>query len=141
MNAQEAIAVIAYFGAAFPNFDPPDDTIDVWVNETADLDPGDAGTAMRNLVQRSKFPPSIAEFRQECRTLALLRQQNRTNLLALPSARQPFPTELAESIKRTLSEKGTRQHWHGGPNPCPVCGGMKSGSCRPVAAGTSGAVS
>lgn len=123
MNVQETAAVIAYFGAAFPTFDPSDDTVDVWVAEVGDIDPADAGDAMRHLVRTCDFPPTIAKFRMACKEIGLRRRQGRYQ--ALEMARHPWPDELVEEIKRMSSTAAKRKHWHGGPNPCPVCGGMK----------------
>lgn len=45
-----------------------------------------------------------------------------------PVARTPNDTALAELVKldKLLWEKRpTVEHSHGGPNPCPACGGTK----------------
>lgn len=107
MNPQDTIAVIAYFGAAWPTFDPSDDTVDVWVAELADVDPGDAQQAMRDLVRNSDFPPSIAKFRTECRTVAM-RRQMRTDQPALTSGPMAWPKELIDDLKAQLKEAAIR---------------------------------
>lgn len=124
MNVQDTAAVIAYFGAAFPNFDPSDDTLDVWVAEVEDIDPTDAYEAMRSLVKTSRFVPSIAEFRAECKALALRRQQQ-PPARAISTGRGEVPEELVGALRVMAADASRKQHWHGGPEPCRVCGGMK----------------
>lgn len=108
MNVQETTAVIAYFGAAWPTFDPSDDTIDVWVSEVGDIDAGDAGEAMRALVRTSEFPPSIAKFRAECQSIAW-RRLNRFRQAALPSGPMEWPKELIAELHTVLKESSKRK--------------------------------
>lgn len=108
MNIEETAAVIAYFGAAWPTFDPSDDTIDVWVAELGDIDPRDALEAMRSLVRTSDFPPSIAKFRAECQSLAWRRlNQFRP---ALPRGPMKWPAELVAELHTVLKESSKRKN-------------------------------
>lgn len=110
MNPQDTIAVVAYFGAAWPTFDPSDDTVDVWVAELADVDPADARDAMRQVVRTSDFPPSIAKFRAECKAIALQRQQRTARAAGLPaSGPMPWPAELVADLKAALKEASIRK--------------------------------
>lgn len=107
MNLQDTAAVIAYFGAAFPNFDPSDDTVDVWVAEVEDIDARDAADAMRNLVRTCEFPPTIAKFRAECKRLAFVRD-NRYRP-ALTSGPMEWPKEMVDELRAALKEASARK--------------------------------
>lgn len=108
MNASDTLAVIAYLGSAFPNFDPSDDTIDVWVNELEDIDPADANEAMHNLVRSSEFAPTIAKFRAECRTVGLHRQRQVFTAAGLPRGEMAWPKELVDDLKAALAEQAKK---------------------------------
>lgn len=126
MTPQDTIAVVAYFGAAWPTFDPSDDTIDAWVAELGDIVAADANDAMRQLVRTSEFAPSIAKFRAECKAVALSRTHR--HHVALPPVRYQVPQELLGTLRRLVNEMGGRTHNHKGPNPCKVCGGLAAPS-------------
>lgn len=128
MTDNDTAAVLAYFASAWPNYDLTEPTVRVWQQECADLDPLDAEQAMRQLVRSEQFFPTIAKFRQQVRTLAYDRRHRQVATAIGSGAPQPWPSELVASIKATIASNGTRRHWHGGPNPCPVCGGIAPAS-------------
>jgi hypothetical protein len=35
----------------------------------------------------------------------------------------PPPPDILEQLWQALADSSARNHWHGGPEPCPVCGG------------------
>ena len=107
MNLEDTVAVLAYFGAAWPTFDPSDDTVDVWLAEVADIDPGDAQQAMRSLVRTSDFPPTIAKFRAECQALAQRRRMSQSAPALLPPQSE-WPKELVADLKAMLKEMSLR---------------------------------
>lgn len=125
MNPQETAAVLAYFASAWPRFDMTEETVKVWIVECKDVNPDDGQRAMRQLVRTQDFPPPIAKFLEAA---AVARQHRTTEAPALPPAPvNPVPPppqarELAAKLRLQGSLGGG--HWHGGPGPCPVCGGL-----------------
>lgn len=109
MNKQQLATIVAYLGAAFPTFDPSDDTVDVWWNELQDIDGDVALEAMRLIVRTSEWPPAIAKFRAECQSIARRQQMVRADEYGLmaPSG-EGFPkeqiAELREMLKRKAAE-------------------------------------
>lgn len=105
MNVQEVAGLIAYFGSAWPSWKPSDDTADVWLMELSDIDADVAREAAKNLVQHEQFAPSIARFRQECRTVTHHRNMRRSDAAGLPSGpRVPIPKELLEASRAVLAQ-------------------------------------
>lgn len=132
MNLQETAQTLAYFAAAWPNFGLTEDTVEVWLEAVADVDPAVAVQAREELVKTCEFVPTIARFRKECATVAHWRRE-RTTQPALPTGSKPaWPDELVTDLKAMALEAGTRSHWHGGPYPCPVCGGLNPEARKPV---------
>lgn len=123
MNVQEVAAVLAYFGSAWPSMDISDDTADVWIAELEDIDPSVAGDAMRYVVRTRDFPPSIAAYRAACQEVAHRRQQNRPMAAIESGPPEEVPRELVAAIREVIKTQANARHWHGGPGPCPVCGG------------------
>lgn len=128
MNVQEVAAVLAYFGAAFPNMEISDDTADVWLMEVADIDPEDAKVGMREVVRTSDYTPTIAKFRSAChdardiRTRVMVADLPALTMTSDPTPPPPEAKALAAKFKLRGSLGGG--HWHAGPGPCPVCGGL-----------------
>lgn len=107
MTETQLAAIIAYFAAAYPQFDPSDDTVDVWWNEVKDIDGGVAYQAMRNVVQTSEFAPTIARFRAECRIVAH-QESMRSTRPELPRGVAAFPKELVDDLRAMLREKSAQ---------------------------------
>lgn len=122
MNIHETAGLLAYFGSAWPRMELPDDTADIWARELADTNADDARDAAKNLVRSSKFFPSIAEFLDECRMVAVRRR-----IAAPPPALEAstttveFPAEDFAALRSKLKDWTTKGHNHKGPEPCPVC--------------------
>lgn len=122
MNKSEVAAVLAYFGAAFPNMDISHDTADVWAFELSDIDPDVAPDAMRAVVKESEFPPTIAKFREACRVIAYRRRfEQRPPELPAAQSDDALPQELIADLRARLKDWSTKGHNHKGPEPCPVC--------------------
>jgi hypothetical protein len=111
MTHQQLAAIVAYLGAAFPTFDPSDDTVDVWWNELQDIDGDVAYEAMRLIVQTSEWPPSIAKFRAECRTITNRQRVVHADEMGLPRGEVvPFPKEQITELRETLKRKAAELH-------------------------------
>jgi hypothetical protein len=128
MNATETAAVLAYFAAAWPDKDFPTQTVDVWVDACADLDPIAANTAMRRMVKQENWFPTIARFRAAVAAEEHAQRNQFAARAGLPSP-EPVgepPKALLAAIRAMVADmkKNQRKHWHGGPNPCEVCGGI-----------------
>lgn len=136
MNADGAKLVIRYLCSAYPNQQIADGTVAVWCEHLAGQTVEDAMNAAKRLVRSTRWFPSVAEFLECCRLERELREANfvRAELTA--------PKESAEQRKRvaerfmavcreSVASRNKKQHWHGGPDPCPVCGGMKPQPTRP----------
>jgi hypothetical protein len=123
MNVQETAAVLAYFGAAFPNMDITDDTADVWAFELRDIHADFAEEAMRNVVKESEFPPTIARFREAVQHVARARTL-RKPVPALDGPASVMPAEVIAELRANLKDWSSRKHDHRGPGPCPVCGSV-----------------
>ena len=125
MNHTEAAQVLAVMAAVHP-WDVGDDMAEVWYRtalQDVSLDVGLA-VAMR-LVEREERFPTPAAFNSEVRS-ERERERRQENMRALPTGeRRGLPVELLAELRAVLAGKGGRKHWHGGPNPCEVCGGMK----------------
>lgn len=126
MNRRDVAAVLGILTAAWPNQTLPEQTVAVWMDMLADLDPADAQQAARTLVKTEQWFPSIARFRNEAQAAAHARQNRRAATHGLPGHHRPAPPPpaLVEAARALLDEQSTKKHWHGGPAPCPVCGGM-----------------
>lgn len=106
MTKQEVAAMLAYFAAAYPNFDPTEATAEVWLREVAEVDSETARDAMHAVVRTSEYVPTIAKFLFEC---AVVREQ-RSHRLALAAGIPthkgvPMPKELLEASKALLKQQ------------------------------------
>lgn len=70
MTNDEIDAVMAYLAAAYPQRDVGDHTLAVYREQLLDLDADQARAAVRAIVSRSKFFPTIAEIREAVGILA-----------------------------------------------------------------------
>lgn len=130
MTPHQATQVIAALTAAWPTHDMPDDTMRLWVGLLADVDQGDAMEAARTVVKEDRFFPPISRFLQLAEERCHARRNREATERGLP--RQPPQRVSPERMTQILgglraqlaARRGAGGHWHGGPNPCPVCGGM-----------------
>ncbi len=125
MNLQETAQTLAYFAAAWPNFGLTEETVEVWLEAVADINPEHAVQARETLVKTSEWVPSIARFRQECASIAHWKRERFAAAAGLPPGpAAALPIELVADLRQNLASNGPRKHWHGGPHPCPSCGGV-----------------
>lgn len=127
MNGRDTAAVLGILAAAWPNQQITEQTASVWMDLLADIDPDDAMHAARTLAKREHWFPSIASFRNEAEARAHARRNARAashGLGAAPRKPAPPPPALMAASRQLLAEMRTKKHWHGGPTPCQVCGGM-----------------
>jgi len=76
MQASEVAKLVSVIAAAYPSFEVDKARVAVWVQMIGDLDYELAETAVRRHIALTKFPPTIAEIREQ----------------ALEAARGPEPT-------------------------------------------------
>lgn len=125
MNVHEAAAVLAYMGSAWPKWDMTDDNADVWATELAGCHVDVAREAARNLIQTSKFAPSIAEFLEECRRIRTARSIAKPLPAISAPSEKVDPTDIIARLRDQLADASARKHNHKGPDPCPVCTNRK----------------
>lgn len=126
MNAKEASSVLAALSAAWPSHDMPEDTVRLWVGLLADVELPDAMAAARVVVKQDRFFPPISRYLQECEAQSHGRRNRLAAERGLPRNHQTVapPPRLVAMLRDTLAQQRTANHWHGGPDPCPICGGM-----------------
>jgi len=128
MNSRDVTAVLGVLAAAWPNQTITEQTARVWMDLLADIDSEDAMAAARILIKREHWFPSVAQFRSEAEAQAHGRHNRAAATRGLPGPTTPvLPERLVDATREFLAERGTKKHWHGGPEPCPVCGGIKPG--------------
>lgn len=111
MNVTEVAGLIAYFGSAWPKWEPSDDTADVWAGELEDIDVKVGRAAAKELVNNSTFAPSIAEFREACRSEAN-RQRLIESFKPLPPVHDavPPPPEIIAGMRQMLAQQKVPLH-------------------------------
>ena len=126
MNRNETAAVLGILAATWPNQTITEQTAAVCMDFLADIDPADAMHAARTLAKREHWFPSIAQFRNEAEAKAHARRNARaaTHGIGVAFRAVPPPPALMDAARQLLTEMKGKKHWHGGPHPCPVCGGM-----------------
>lgn len=65
MTQAEVAKLLTIMASAWPQFEPSEDKVLLWHEMLQDVDYQLAQVALKSLVARRTFPPSIAEFRQE----------------------------------------------------------------------------
>lgn len=126
MNDHDAAKVLAILGAAWPNQELPDPTVDLWMGLLSDLAYEDGKAAAKTVIKEDTFFPSISRFLQAAQAARHGRENRLAAERGLPSAHRavPPPERLLKLTRQLLRERSTKKHWHGGPDPCPVCGGI-----------------
>jgi Loader and inhibitor of phage G40P len=138
MNTNEATAVLAALASAWPNQDLTEPTVEVWRSFLDEIDADDGLAAAREVIGSERYFPPIARFREAANAARQARLNREAATRGLPRHEdQPVGPErwraAVELARNTLAERNTRKHWHGGPDPCPVCGGgppPPGGRCR-----------
>lgn len=106
-------------------------TVAVWAEHLAGQTMQDAMNAARRLVKLNRWFPSVAEFLENCRLERELREASfvQAGELEAPKVSAEQRQRVAERFMAVCREAAAGRnrsgHWHGGPEPCPVCGGMK----------------
>lgn len=130
MTPAESATILGLLSAGFPAIQVSQETAIVWMEALADIDPQDALPAARTLIKRAPRFPTVSQLREEAESLAHARRNREATDRGLParSAVGVRPERLEEILAglraRMAVQRGTRGHWHGGPEPCPVCGGL-----------------
>lgn len=133
MNRDESAQLLAIMAAPHP-WDVPDDQAEVWHRaalERVDFELG-LEAAVR-LVETMEKMPTPAAFNAMVTTIGRERYAEQRQLAAQSEGRLLDPgTGLTDKVRQVIADlrasfataNGTRGHWHGGPDPCPVCGGV-----------------
>lgn len=137
MTFQDATTVLGLLTAAWPNQDMPAETAELWIGMLSELDVDDAKSSARTVIRNDQWFPSIARFIQVAEAAKHARENRFAAQRGLPSVGRsvPPPQRLIEATRQLLAEQAKKKHWHGGPDPCPVCGGMKSPTVNRRSAG------
>lgn len=122
MTRNEIQRVLGYLAAAHPTFDLNEATVAVYAESLATVEPAHAMDAACRLVTSEKWFPSVARLLEEVRAV---KRKGEPEVKALAQPSMPGGQHLTESRKLLASWKGAR-HNHFGPNPCPVCGGVRA---------------
>lgn len=127
MNDDQSVEILAVLTAAWPNQELTTQTAQLWLGMLAELHPDDAMQAAKGVVRQDHWFPPIARFLQLAEAARHGRQIRASEHRGLGTGRAtaPPPPALLEATRGLLAEQQSKRHWHGGPNPCPVCGGMK----------------
>ncbi len=125
MTPADAANVLGLLTAAWPNQDMPDRTVDLWLGLLSELDLSDAKEAARTVVRQDQWFPSVARFIQAAEAAKHGRQNREAAHRGLGDGHRPAapPAQLVEATRQLIAEQAGKKHWHGGPDPCPVCGG------------------
>lgn len=129
MNDHESADILAILAAAWPNQEITRETAQLWLGMLAELDPDDAMAGARTVVRNEHWFPSIARFRQATDAARHARRNQEAAARGLPRPGGRIPDEerfqaIIAGLRDNLADRGTRTHWHGGPHPCHVCGGI-----------------
>lgn len=89
----------------------------------------DARTACERLVRTLRFFPTVAEFFNEEAAARRAREHREAAERGLPEPTGVRPgrervTGMLGQLREEIAYEGARGHWHGGPGPCPKCGGI-----------------
>jgi ribosomal protein L37AE/L43A len=105
------------------------DKVAMWGALLEDVHPEDGHMAMLDMLAGEAFYPPIARFMEAVKKHKRVRLAREIPATSGGAAVvQQMPAELLAEMKAMLAEPKT--HWHGGPDPCPVCGGMKGRSVK-----------
>lgn len=123
MTHADALKVLAVLTAAFPRYDLPRETAQLWLAVLTDLHVQDAEPAAKDVVNQDEWFPTIARFRQLVAAHRRARETRAAETRGLPDGRTPVPPnpELMAATRRMLAERATKRHDHHGPGPCPAC--------------------
>jgi len=124
MRPGEAAEVLHFLLAAFPSQELEEQTMRLWIDVLGHVEVADARVAASALIADREFFPSLAALRKYVATAQRARENRDAARRGLPGPSPARPDRFRESVEGVwdaLAERGTRKHWHGGPDPCPVC--------------------
>jgi hypothetical protein len=127
VNRQDAVEVLGVLGAAWPNQEIAQQTAQLWLGMLDACEVEAAKKAALSIIRNDHWFPSVARFLQSYESEAQYQRTARADSVGLPTAHHtPVapPKRLTDASRVLLREMGGRGHWHGGPGPCPKCGGM-----------------
>ncbi|HEV2928406.1 MAG TPA: replicative helicase loader/inhibitor [Propionibacteriaceae bacterium] len=128
MTPQETARLMGVFAAAWPNQEISRDTVELWSGMLERVNVEHAMAAAKVLIRNENWLPTIAKFLQAVETEASYQRARLARTRGLPGARTvsaPPNRALMAATRGMLAEQRSKKHWHGGPDPCPACGGMK----------------
>lgn len=126
MTHAESLKVLAVLTAAFPRYDLPRETAQLWLAVLSNFHAKDAEAAAMDVVNQDEWFPTIARFRQLVAAHRRARELRASETRGLPDGHSPVPPnpELIAATRRMLAMRATKRHDHHGPNPCPACGAL-----------------
>lgn len=122
MNRREVVEALAQFCAVY-RYEIDDLSTHVWARELSGVHVADGEAATRALLRTKKFMPTPSEFLALANTE---RERRAPTVKALDVPQHESTRErIAAIIADAKAKSATRgEHQHGGPAPCPVCGGL-----------------
>jgi hypothetical protein len=129
MERTDALSVIARLMASWPSKQWSDPEVEMWLEDLAAWTVEEGMAATQACRRALDFSPSWAEFYTSLGDARRL--QNRTiytRELTRPGVMTREANREAVKLIRSWyadSDKRRGEHWHGGPEPCPVCGGQR----------------
>lgn len=135
MDRTESAAVLESLIAGYPRMDLEDATLTAWVEAIEDTgaDPAQALETARRWARTHERFPHLAEFLTTITPRTYLRIVDDPDEMRVPPVvarqmgrlwRQAIDDANAKA-ERARSGRGVVGHWHGGPDPCPMCGGSR----------------
>lgn len=121
MNAQDTAAILALFGAAYPNANVSEPTALVWAENLIGVDPDVGLEAARTLIRTTKWFPSVSEFIEHVGAAKRAHEPEVKALPEAPLARSEAKRLLAAARDVVSKSRQGPKHWHAGPDPCPRC--------------------
>lgn len=140
MTPQEADRILGELIVGYPRAELADETLVAWADAIYDTgaDPKAATETAHRWPRTHERFPSLAEFLSVITPRSYLQPVEDPDDLRLnPAAGQRLArvwrTELDKVAKRVAeigAGRGSGGHWHGGPDPCPLCGGISQTAAR-----------
>lgn len=126
MTRIEAAKVMTVLAAAFSH-KLTDDELEVWYGAALEnVDAFLGGMVAQRLVSEDHFWPTPARFSEMRRAVERSQEPAVKALDEAPVTEAEFSNRkrLIGLMRETLVAQARKEHWHGGPGPCPVCGGI-----------------
>lgn len=129
MTGDDCRVVLRMLSVAYPHMEMSAAAAVLWAKHLSAFELEDAMSAADKWISAEDRPPRISNLVEMSRAEMARRQSARPTL---PSAERAMPREQLlkmMAVTRGLLKEWNRkreEHWHGGPEPCPVCGGMRA---------------